>query len=65
MAPSWLTALARCYLGICFACASVVAYDVVFNHWRQPMGVMNFVFPITAATSTGRAAPSRVGHYGH
>jgi hypothetical protein len=48
VAPSWLTALAWCYLGICFACASVIAYDVVFNRRRQPMGVMNFVFPITA-----------------
>jgi hypothetical protein len=25
-----------------------IAYDVAFNHRRQPMGVMNFVFPITA-----------------
>jgi Domain of unknown function (DUF4396) len=48
VAPRWLTALAWCYLGICFVCAGVIAYDIVFDRRRQPMGVMNFVFPITA-----------------
>jgi hypothetical protein len=48
MAPNWLTALASVYLGICFVCAGVIAYDIFVNHRRQPMGVMDAVFPITA-----------------
>jgi Domain of unknown function (DUF4396) len=48
VAPDWLTALAWCYLAICFGCAGLIAYDIVFNCRPQPMGVMNFVFPITA-----------------
>jgi Domain of unknown function (DUF4396) len=48
MAPDWLTMLAWVYLAICFGCAAFIAYDIVVNRRRQPMGVMNFVFPITA-----------------
>lgn len=48
MAPAWLTAVAWVYLALCFCCAGIVSYDIVFNRRRQPMGVMNFVFPITA-----------------
>ena len=48
MAPDWLTALAWSYLSICFCCAGLIVYDIVGNGRRQPMGVMNFVFPITA-----------------
>ena len=48
MAPGWLTAIAWLYLSVCFCCAGVIAYDIVINHRRQPMGVMNYVFPITA-----------------
>ena len=48
MAPAWLTVVAWLYLAICFGCAGVIGYDITFNHRRQPMGVMNFVFPITA-----------------
>src|SRR5579859_7278884 len=48
MAPVWLTVVAWLYLLICFCSAGVIAYDIGFNHRRQPMGVMNFVFPITA-----------------
>ena len=48
MAPTWLTAIAWVYLAVCFCCAGIIAYDIVFNHRRQPMAVMNFVFPITA-----------------
>jgi hypothetical protein len=29
-------------------CAGIVAYAIIVNRRRQPMGVMNFVFPITA-----------------
>jgi hypothetical protein len=48
MTPVWLTVLAWLYLTVCFCCAGIIAYDIAFNHRRQAMGVMNFVFPITA-----------------
>jgi hypothetical protein len=48
MAPDWLTAIAWFYLALCFCCAAVIAADISLNHRRQPMGVMNVVFPITA-----------------
>jgi hypothetical protein len=48
MAPSWLTTIAWIYLGICFASGGLIACDIAFGHRRQPMGVMNLVYPITA-----------------
>lgn len=48
MAPTWLTFIAWTYLGVCFICTGFIVFDVVGNHRRQSMGVMNFVFPITA-----------------
>jgi hypothetical protein len=48
MAPTWLTVVAWVYLSVCFCCAGIIGYDIAFDHRRQPMGVMNFVFPITA-----------------
>ena len=48
MAPVWLTVVAWLYLSICFCCAGIISYDIALNHRRQPMGVMNFVFPITS-----------------
>jgi hypothetical protein len=48
MPPAWLLAVAWIYLCVCFVCTGVIGYDVVFGGRRQPMGVMNFVFPITA-----------------
>jgi hypothetical protein len=48
MAPVWLTVVAWLYLSVCFGCTGVIAYDIALNRRRQPMGVMNFVFPITA-----------------
>jgi hypothetical protein len=48
MAPTWLTAVAWVYLAVCFCCAGIIAYDITAGHRRQPMGVMNAVFPITA-----------------
>jgi Domain of unknown function (DUF4396) len=48
MAPTWLTVVAWLYLSVCFCCAGFIAYDIFVNRRRQPMGVMNFVFPITA-----------------
>jgi hypothetical protein len=48
MAPVWLTVVAWLYLSVCFCCAGLIACDIAFNGRRQPMGVMNAVFPITA-----------------
>jgi hypothetical protein len=48
MAPAWLTVIAWLYLSACFCCAGIIAYDIAVNHRRQPMGVMNVVYPITA-----------------
>jgi hypothetical protein len=48
MAPVWLTVLAWTYLAVCFGCSAIIAGDVTLGGRRQPMGVMNFVFPITA-----------------
>jgi Domain of unknown function (DUF4396) len=48
MAPTWLTVVGSVYIAICLTCAGVITYDIAFKHRRQPMGVMNFVFPITA-----------------
>jgi hypothetical protein len=43
LAPTWLPAVAAVYLAVCFA----IAWDIFAGH-RQPMGVMNAVYPITA-----------------
>src|ERR1700744_4429872 len=48
MTPPWLTVLAWIYIGLCLGCAGVITWDIVVAGHRQPMGVMNFVFPITA-----------------
>jgi uncharacterized protein DUF4396 len=48
MAPGWLNILAWSYLALCFCCAAIIAGDIVLGQRHQPMGVMNFVFPITA-----------------
>jgi hypothetical protein len=48
MAPTWLTVVAWVYLSVCFCCAGIISYDIAVGHRRQPMGVMNVVFPITA-----------------
>src|SRR5437588_7534377 len=48
MAPTWLTSVAWAYLSLCFICAGIIAYDIAVNRRRQPLGVMNAVYPITA-----------------
>ena len=48
MAPACQRTIAWVSLSVCFYCAGVVAYDIGVNRRGQPMGVMNFVFPITA-----------------
>jgi hypothetical protein len=48
MAPVWLTVIVWLYLSACFCCAGIIAYDIAVSHRRQPMGVMNVFYPITA-----------------
>jgi hypothetical protein len=48
MPPDWLSVVSGIYLCVCFVCAGVIGIDIVYGRRRQPMGVMNFVFPITA-----------------
>ena len=48
MAPTWLTTVGWFYLGVCFACSAALTYDIFIDRRRQPMGVMDAVYPITA-----------------
>lgn len=48
MAPPWLTILAWCALGLGFASAAWILSDTYARGHRQPMGVMEAVWPITA-----------------
>jgi hypothetical protein len=63
MAPTWLTVTAWAYLSACFSYASIVSCDIVFNNRRQPMGVMNFAFPITALYFGPTPLAEYVGDY--
>jgi hypothetical protein len=47
MVPIWLTTVAWIFLSVCFVCAGILAYDILVNQRRQPMSVMDVVFPIT------------------
>ncbi|MGH3400123.1 MAG: DUF4396 domain-containing protein [Streptosporangiaceae bacterium] len=48
MIPMWLSVLAWAFISVCLACSAIIAGDILIGRRRQPMGVMNFVFPITA-----------------
>src|ERR1700759_4383817 len=48
MAPAWLTVVAWTYLSFSFGGAAAIGGDIFVAGRRQPMGVMNAVFPITA-----------------
>jgi hypothetical protein len=48
MTPTWLTVVGWIYLSVCFCSPIAVAYDILVNHRRQHMGIMNFVYRITA-----------------
>jgi Domain of unknown function (DUF4396) len=45
---TWLVVLSWCALGIAFASAAVIVLDVFGRGFRQQMGVMEAVWPITA-----------------
>lgn len=48
MPPHWLTALAWASLGTAVVCAVVILSDVYGRGYRQPMPVMEAVWPVTA-----------------
>src|ERR1700722_8845362 len=48
MAPAGRTPLAWTYLALCLCCAAIITYDIGIAKRRQPMAIMNLVFPITA-----------------
>ena len=48
MPPDWLTVLAWVSLATAFFCAAGIACDIFLGGHRQPMGVMEAVWPLTA-----------------
>ena len=48
MPPNWLTILAWCALAIAFTSAAVIVFDIYGRGYRQRMGVMEAVWPVTA-----------------
>lgn len=48
MPPLWLVVLAWCALALGFGCAGWILYDTYGRGYRQPMRVMEAVWPITA-----------------
>jgi hypothetical protein len=46
--PGWLTPLAWVSLGIAVACAGAILVDVYGRGYRQPMPIMEAVWPVTA-----------------
>ncbi len=43
-----MTIVGWTYLTVCCVSAAAIGYDIAFNRRRQPMGVMNVVYPVTA-----------------
>jgi hypothetical protein len=48
MPPTWLVVVAWCALAIAFASAIIITFDIFVRRNRQPMRVMEAVWPITA-----------------
>ena len=48
MPPTWLVVVAWCALAIAFASAGIITFDIFVRLYRQPMRVMEAVWPITA-----------------
>lgn len=64
MPPPWLTIVAWLCLAVAFASAATIAYDIFGRRHRQPMRVMEAVWPITALYF-GPAALWAYGAFGH
>lgn len=48
MPPTWLEVVAIASLLIALSCAALICWDIFGRGYRQPMGVMEAVWPITA-----------------
>lgn len=48
MPPVWLTVLSSAALALAFGCAGWIGLDIVGRGYRQPMWIMELVWPITA-----------------
>lgn len=48
MPPTWLTALAWVFLAVAFGSAAEIGLDIFRRGYRQKMGVMEAVWPVTA-----------------
>jgi len=46
--PTWLTVISWAYIGVGLLCAGVILYNVYARGYRQRMGAMEAVWPITA-----------------
>jgi hypothetical protein len=46
--PAWVQIVAYVYLSIGFASALYIVWDIMRQHHRQKMPIMNIVWPITA-----------------
>jgi len=47
-APTWFTVVSWFFIGLGFLCAGVILYDVFGRGYRQRIGAMEVVWPITA-----------------
>ncbi|HEX2903979.1 MAG TPA: DUF4396 domain-containing protein [Jatrophihabitans sp.] len=48
MPATWLVVLAWLALGIALACGAWILVDILGRGYRQPMAIMNWVWPVTA-----------------
>lgn len=48
MPPDWLETVAWVSLGLAAICAAVILWDILLRGYRQPMRVMEAVWPVTA-----------------
>jgi hypothetical protein len=48
MSPAWLTALSWASLAVAFASTAWIAFDIYGRGFRQHMGIMGAVRPVTA-----------------
>lgn len=51
MPPAWLTVVSWVYIGVGLSCALVILYDAFGRGYRQRIGSMEAVWPITAIYS--------------
>ncbi|MEO6702997.1 MAG: DUF4396 domain-containing protein [Jatrophihabitantaceae bacterium] len=48
MPAGWLVTVAWLTLALAFGCAAVILFDLLGRGYRQPMPIMNWVWPVTA-----------------